>query len=75
VALLEFNEGNGVRCLFLKAGRGIAHTSEGIYLPFAAEGIGCFCFTAAFRAHIAGWENLGFAVWTDFSNQGVTLFF
>jgi hypothetical protein len=61
--------------LLFKASGSIAVACEGIYLALTAEGEGCFGFAAAFRADIAGWENLGITVRADFTLQCVSLFF
>jgi len=44
--------------LLFKASGSIAVACEGPDLTLTAEGEGCFGFAAAFRANVAGWDQL-----------------
>ena len=59
----------------IETGRGFVNGGIREYFPFAAEREGCFGLASAIRSDIAGREDLGKAVWADFSHQSIALLF
>src|SRR6266545_1090897 len=72
---IQFDEGNGIRCVAVISAGGLVDGGVGVHFSFAAEGVMLLGFVAAVGADVAWGKDLVIAVGADFSDQSIALFF